>query len=71
IVGAARTAIGRSFKGTLVNTPTEQLATTILPEVIRRSGIEPAEVDDIIFAETNYGGGDMARYAAAANGMDD
>ena len=28
IVGAARTAIGRSFKGTLVNTPPETLITT-------------------------------------------
>lgn len=71
IVGAARTAIGRSFKGTLVNTPTEQLATAILPEVIRRSGVDSSEVNDVIFAEANYGGGDMARYAAAANGMDD
>ncbi|NDZ95889.1 thiolase family protein [Streptomyces sp. SID6673] len=71
IVSAARTAIGRSFKGTLVNTSAEQLATAILPEVIRRSGIDTSEVNDIIFAETNYGGGDIARYAAAANGMDD
>ena len=36
IVGAARTAIGRSFKGTLVNTPPETLITTVLPEVVRR-----------------------------------
>lgn len=39
IVGAARTAIGRSFKGTLVNTPPETLITTVLPEVVRRAGI--------------------------------
>ena len=42
IVGAARTAIGRSFKGTLVNTPPETLITTVLPEVVRRSGVDPA-----------------------------
>ncbi|MCX5045375.1 thiolase family protein [Aldersonia sp. NBC_00410] len=70
IVGAARTAIGRSFKGALVNTPSETLATTILPEVIRRAGIDPTAVDDIILAESHYGGGDLARYAAAATGMD-
>ena len=34
IVGAARTAIARSFKGTLVNTPPETLITTVLPEVV-------------------------------------
>jgi acetyl-CoA acetyltransferase family protein len=69
IVGAARTAIGRSFKGTLVNTPPETLITTVLPEVIRRSGVDPADIDDIIFAESHYGGGDLARYAADAAGL--
>jgi acetyl-CoA C-acetyltransferase len=71
IVGATRTAIGRSFKGTLVNTPPETLITTVLPEVIRRAGIDPAAIDDLIFAESHYGGGDLARYAAAAIGLDD
>ncbi|MEB3062899.1 MULTISPECIES: thiolase family protein [Mycolicibacter] len=70
IVGAVRTAIGRSFKGTLVNTPPETLITTVLPEVVRRAGIDPADIDDIIFAESHYGGGDLARYAAAACGME-
>src|SRR5919206_4236757 len=71
IVGAVRTAIGRSFKGTLVNTPPEVLVTTVLPEVVRRSGVDPSAIDDIIFAESHYGGGDLARYAAAATGMED
>lgn len=70
IVGAVRTAIGRSFKGTLVNTPPETLITTVLPEVVRRAGIDAAAIDDIIFAESHYGGGDLARYAAAACGME-
>ena len=69
IVGAVRTAIGRSFKGTLVNTPPETLITTVLPEVVRRSGLDPNAIDDIIFAESHYGGGDLARYAADASGM--
>jgi acetyl-CoA acetyltransferase family protein len=69
IVGAVRTAIGRSFKGTLVNTPPETLITTVLPEVVRRSGIDPKDIDDIIFAESHYGGGDLARYAADAAGL--
>ncbi len=69
IVGAARTAIGRSFKGTLVNTPPETLITAVLPEVIRRSGVDPADIDDVIFAESHYGGGDLARYAADAAGL--
>lgn len=71
VVGAVRTAIGRSFKGTLVNTPPETLITAVLPEVVRRSGIDPSAIDDIIFAESHYGGGDLARYAADATGMHD
>src|ERR1700745_2494805 len=71
IVGAVRTAIGRSFKGTLVNTPPETLITAVLPEVVRRSGIDPSAIDDIIFAESHYGGGDLSRFAAAATGMED
>ncbi len=71
VVGAVRTAIGRSFKGTLVNTPPETLITAVLPEVVRRSGIDPSVIDDIIFAESHYGGGDLARYAADATGMHD
>ena len=69
IVGAVRTAIGRSFKGTLVNTPPETLITAIVPEVIRRAGVDPADIDDMIFAESHYGGGDLARYAADATGL--
>lgn len=69
IVGAVRTAIGRSFKGALVNVPTETLAITILPEVVRRAGVDPAAVDDVILAESHYGGGDIARHAAVASGM--
>jgi acetyl-CoA acyltransferase len=70
IVGAVRTAIGRSFKGTLVNTPPEILITAVLPEVVRRSGVDPSAIDDIIFAESHYGGGDLARYAATATGLE-
>jgi acetyl-CoA acetyltransferase family protein len=69
IVSAVRTAIGTSFKGSLVNTPAEVLATTVLQEAVRRSGVEAADIDDVIFAESHYGGGDLARYAAAASGM--
>jgi acetyl-CoA acetyltransferase family protein len=69
IVSAVRTAIGTSFKGSLVNTPPEILATTVLQEAVRRSGVDAADIDDVIFAESHYGGGDLARYAAAASGM--
>ncbi|MBH0777971.1 thiolase family protein [Nocardia bovistercoris] len=68
IVSAVRTAIARSFKGSLVNVASETLATEIIVEAVRRSGIAPSEVDDVILAELNYGGGDLARHAAVAAG---
>ena len=69
IVSAVRTAIGRSYKGALVNTSAEVLATTALQEAIRRAGVDSAAVDDVIFAESLYGGGDLARYAAVASAI--
>src|SRR5260370_41211521 len=71
IVSTARTAIGTARKGTLANTTGEELATFILQETMRRSGLNPALVDDVIFAESQYGGGDLARYAAGVAGLTD
>jgi acetyl-CoA C-acetyltransferase len=69
IVSTARTAIGTARKGSLANTTGEQLAAFILQETVRRSGLDPALVDDVIFAESQYGGGDLARYAAVVTSM--
>ncbi|MGW4365816.1 thiolase family protein [Nocardia takedensis] len=70
IVSAVRTAIGRSFKGALVDVASETLAIEILAEAVRRSGVDPADIDDVILAELNYGGGDLARHAAVAAGLE-
>ncbi|MFF1732178.1 thiolase family protein [Streptomyces sp. NPDC058247] len=66
IVAGARTAIGRSFKGTLRETTAMELAEPVITAVLERSGLAPELVDDIILAESNYGGGDVARHAAVA-----
>jgi acetyl-CoA C-acetyltransferase len=71
ILSTARTAIGTARKGTLANTSGEDLATFILQETARRSGLDPAYVDDVIFAESQYGGGDLARYAAVVTGLNE
>ena len=69
IVSTARTAIGTARKGSLANTTGEELASFILQEAVRRSGLDPVLVEDVIFAESQYGGGDLARYAAVVAGM--
>jgi acetyl-CoA C-acetyltransferase len=69
IVAGARTAIGTSYKGSLVDTDAMELATTAVGEAVRRSGIEPELMDDVILGESLYGGGDIARYAAIEAGL--
>jgi acetyl-CoA C-acetyltransferase len=69
IVSAVRTPIGSAFKGTLRDTPAEVLATVVVAEAAQRSGLSPEHFDDVILAESQYGGGDIARYAAVAAGM--
>ncbi|MEH6796146.1 MAG: thiolase family protein [Rhodococcus sp. (in: high G+C Gram-positive bacteria)] len=69
IVAGARTAIGTAFKGTLRDTSAMELAEVVVDAVQKRSGLDVSQVDDIILAESNYGGGDMARHAAVVLGM--
>ncbi|NMD61405.1 UNVERIFIED_ORG: acetyl-CoA C-acetyltransferase [Nocardia globerula] len=69
IVAGARTPIGTAFKGTLRNTTAMELAEVVVKEVQKRSGLDVSQIDDIILAESNYGGGDIARHAAVVAGM--
>ena len=71
IVAACRTAIGTARKGALADTSPFELADVIVGEVVRRAGIEALEVDDIVLAESLYGGGDIARHAAVTAGLTD
>jgi acetyl-CoA C-acetyltransferase len=69
IVSAVRTAIGTARKGSLRDTTGEELAALVVQEAARRSGLAPDRFDDVIMAESLYGGGDLARHAAVAAGM--
>ncbi|TJZ92711.1 acetyl-CoA C-acetyltransferase [Paracoccus gahaiensis] len=50
IVSAARTPVG-SFLGAFANVPAHDLGAAVLAEVVRRSGIDPAEVDETILGQ--------------------
>jgi len=69
IVSAVRTAVATARKGTLANTSGEKLGATVLKAAIERAGIDPALIDDVIFAESLYGGGAIARHAAVELGI--
>jgi acetyl-CoA acetyltransferase family protein len=69
VVAACRTAIGTAYKGTLVDTSAFDLAHAVVAESLLRSGLAADRFDDIVLAESLYGGGDLARYAAVTTGM--
>lgn len=69
IVSTARTAIGTAFRGSLHDVDAMELGTRAVAEAVRRSGIDPADVDDVVMGESRYGGGDIARYAAIEAGL--
>ncbi len=70
VVSTARTAIGTAFKGTLVDVDAFALGIHVVSEAVRRSGIDPDLIDDVVLGESLYGGGDVARYAAIEAGLD-
>jgi acetyl-CoA C-acetyltransferase len=69
IVSAARTAIGTSRRGSLVNFTAFDLARFAVGEALKRSGVPAEDVDDIVLGEVLQGGGDIARYAAIELGL--
>ena len=72
IVSAARTPIG-TFGGALKNTHVVDLGTLVIKEAIRRSGIKPEEVDEVIMGNVLTGGMGMntARQATIRAGLPD
>jgi acetyl-CoA C-acetyltransferase len=65
IVGAVRTPIGTARKGTLADTSALDLAEVVVAEAVRRSELPADRIDDIVLAESGYGGGDIARHFAS------
>jgi acetyl-CoA C-acetyltransferase len=48
IVSAARTPIGRAFRGAYNQTPGATMAGFVVAEAMKRAGIDPAEVEDVV-----------------------
>lgn len=69
LLSAVRTAIGTAFKGTLRDTSAFDLATLVVREAVRRSGVPAEAIDDVVLGEVLAGGGDIARYAALEAGL--
>lgn len=70
LVSGVRTAIGE-FLGTLAPLTAPQLGAVVIKEVVRRAGIEPGELDEVIMGNVVSGGIGQApaRQAALAGGI--
>ena len=70
IVAATRTAVG-SFQGALANTPAVELGAAVIRQLIQQSGIDAAEVDEVILGQvlTAGAGQNPARQASIGAGL--
>ena len=70
IVGAVRTAIG-NFGGALKEVPAVELAARVVEEALRRAGLEPGQVNEVIMGHVLQAGVGMnlARQAAVKAGI--
>ena len=70
IVSPVRTPVGK-FLGSLKDVAVEHLAATVVSEVVRRTGIDPALIEDVVFAQS-YANGEtpcVGRWAALQAGL--
>jgi acetyl-CoA C-acetyltransferase len=70
IVSPVRTAVG-AFGGALRPVPAEELATVVIREVVSRTGVDPARIDDVVFAQSyaNSEAPCIGRWAALNAGL--
>ncbi|MSP61287.1 MAG: thiolase family protein [Myxococcales bacterium] len=72
IVEGARTGFGRGIKGSLKDTRPDTLAALVIAEAVRRAGIDPKEVEDVVLGcamPEGEQGLNVARIASLAAGL--
>lgn len=72
IVSTARTPIGKAYRGAFNNTPSPTLAGHAIKHAVKRAGIDPAEVDDVVMGAALQQGSqspNIGRTAALKGGL--
>ena len=72
IVATARTPIGKAYRGSFNNLAGASLGAAAVAEAVRRAGIDPAEVDDVIMGcamQQGATGSNIARQIALRAGL--
>ncbi|MGA0607636.1 acetyl-CoA C-acyltransferase [Phenylobacterium sp. VNQ135] len=69
IVSYARTGLAKSARGGFNMTPTVSMAAHAVKHAVERSGIAPAEVEDVFLGNVAHGGGNLGRQAGLLAGL--
>ena len=72
IVSTARTPIGKAYRGAFNNTHGADMGGHVIKHAVERAGVDPAEVEDVIFGVANpegATGGNIARQALLRAGL--
>jgi acetyl-CoA C-acetyltransferase len=72
IVSTARTPIGKAYRGAYNNTSAPTLGGFAIAEAVKRAGIDPAQVDDVVMGcalQQGTSGGNVGRMAGLAGGL--
>ena len=72
IVSTARTPIGRAYRGAFNDTQAQALAGHAIAEAVKRAGVDPGEIDDVIIGaalQQGSQGSNVARQSALRAGL--
>jgi acetyl-CoA C-acetyltransferase len=72
IVSTARTPIGRAYRGAFNDMQAQELAGHVVAEAVRRAGVDPADVEDVVLGaalQQGSSGYNVARQAAIRAGL--
>ncbi|MBB6096585.1 acetyl-CoA acetyltransferase, partial [Povalibacter uvarum] len=72
IVSTARTPIGKAYRGAFNNTQGQELAGHAIAEAVKRAGVAPAEIEDVVIGcalQQGSTGGNVARQALLRAGL--
>ncbi len=72
IVSTARTPMGKSYRGALNDTQSPTMAGWAVAAAVERSGLDPAEIEDVVMGGANLQGSQastLGRFSALAGGL--
>ena len=72
IVSTARTPIGKAYRGAFNNTQGQALGGHVIAEAVKRAGVNPAEIGDVVMGaalQQGSTGGNVARQCAMRAGL--